>query len=564
MRPHVLPMSVLFLIAASLGASAAHAGLAPPPAPQPGTRTFASAELLVPRPDTRPCEVELFGTREFVGETPASFDYAPPAACPGPWAKVVVEADYDVTAGRQFDRTALIDIGGVNLYFGTTMEPRRDIAPAWHVERDVTDYAAYLAQPHAGEARLVNYVDDTYTGHIHGRARLLFYPVSPSAPAAQAPQTVVPLAPHVTMISTDTPTLDATLTLPRNMERVVLDLISEPQADDEFWYGCVDDRFAKGRKDVCGGGSLRESEISIDGELAGVAPVYPWIYTGGINPYLWFPVPGIETVNFTPYRVDLTPFTGRLNDGKPHTIRVGVVGLRNYVFVTGTLLAWRDTGAEVVAGAVTKNRLKPATIRVDDAGLAAAADGLTGRSLTHANHDYEISGFVDTSHGRVTTRLRQTIRFVNDQTMAATPSGQSWTLRQSTRVAMRSDVTSPVGTVTTKTTEWFPLSVDDRFEGVDGSAQENLKVFQGLKRVTTLARPGARTVTTVYDVTLAPELQAQIDPKTHATRHAQGRAVETVHVTTPDGQCYRRTIRSENNAVVSVSDDPACYGRPRP
>lgn len=559
--PLLPSMSALALAASLIAVSGARAELAPPPKPEPGTRTFASAELQVARPDTTPCVVELFAPREFVGEAPASFAYAPPTACPGPWAKVVIEADFDVTAGRQFDRTALIDIGGVNLYFGTTMEPRRDIAPSWHVERDVTDYAAWLTQPRDGQALLVNYVDDTYTGHIHGRARLLFYPAAASAPAPQGPQVVLPLASHLTKISKDAPTLDATLTLPRNMERIVLDLISEPQADDEFWYGCVDDRFAKERKDVCGGGSLRESEIAIDGEPAGVAPVYPWIYTGGINPYLWFPVPGIETVNFSPYRVDLTPFAGRLNDGKPHTIRVGVFGLRNYVFVTGTLLAWRDAGADVVSGGVTRNTLKPATVTVDDAGLKATADGLSGRSLTRARRDYEIAGFVDTSHGRVTTRLRQTVSFVNDQTLAASPAGQGWRLQQTTRLATRLDVTSPAGTTTTKITEAFPLSVDDGITTRDGVSHEDIKAFQGLSRVTTAAAPGSAVRKTLYDATLAPELHAKIDLKTHATREARGRSVQTVHAVAADGACYQRTIVSENNAVVSATDDPACAGR---
>lgn len=545
-------------------AACARAELAAPPRPALGTQTFASAELLVARPGTPPCVVELFGPREFVGEQPAAFEFAPPRECPGPWAKVVIEADYEVTAGRQFDRTAWIDIGGVNLYFGTTMEPRRDIAPAWHVERDVTDYAAHLAQPRPGEARLDNYIDDTYTGHIHGRARLLFYPASPSAPAPKGPQLVVPLAAHVTKISAQAPVLAATLTLPRNLERVVLDLISEPQADDEFWYGCVDDRFAKGRKDVCGGGAFRESEITIDDELAGVAPVYPWIYTGGINPWLWFPMPGIETVNFAPYRVDLTPFAGRLNDGKPHTIRVGVTGLRNHFLVTGTLLAWQDPGAEVVTGALTRNTLKPARIAVNDAGLTVATEGLNGRSLTKARRAYEISGFVNTSHGRVTTRLRQDMRFDNDQILAASPAGQSWTLKQSTRIDTRHEVSSSAGTVRQRTVELFPLSVDDRLSLVDGVTHEHLKVLQGLQRRTTRAAPGQPLQTMHYTATMAPELHAELEPATHRTRHARGHAVQTVHATTSDGQCYGRTIRAENNAVVSVLDKPACGGkRPR-
>jgi len=53
--------------------------------------------------------------------------------------------------------------------------------------------------------------------------------------------------------------------------------------------------------------AFRESEVTIDGNPAGVAPVYPWIFTGGIDPELWIPIPGVQTLNFKPYRVNLTP-----------------------------------------------------------------------------------------------------------------------------------------------------------------------------------------------------------------------------------------------------------------
>ena len=44
--------------------------------------------------------------------------------CPGPWAKVVFTADFTVTAGRQFDRTAAFYLGHASIFYGTTAEPR--------------------------------------------------------------------------------------------------------------------------------------------------------------------------------------------------------------------------------------------------------------------------------------------------------------------------------------------------------------------------------------------------------------------------------------------------------
>ena len=74
-------------------------------------------------------------------------------------------------------------------------------------------------------------------------------------------------------------------------------MVAESQAGDEFWYTCVPNDVAN-ELQSCGGGAFRESQVTIDGTPAGVAPVYPWIYTGGIDPLLWRPIPGVQTLNF--------------------------------------------------------------------------------------------------------------------------------------------------------------------------------------------------------------------------------------------------------------------------
>lgn len=78
----------------------------------------------------------------------------------------MLEADFDTTTGHQFDRTADLTLGGATLFVGTTMEPDASYAPRWHVERDVTDFAALLTQPHTGMATLANYLDQDHTGRL--------------------------------------------------------------------------------------------------------------------------------------------------------------------------------------------------------------------------------------------------------------------------------------------------------------------------------------------------------------------------------------------------------------
>jgi hypothetical protein len=59
-------------------------------------------------------------------------------------------------------------------------------------------------------------------------------------------------------------------------------LISQSQSSDEFWITCVPD----GVSDLlfsCPVTSFRETQVTIDGQPAGVAPVYPWLFTGAVD-----------------------------------------------------------------------------------------------------------------------------------------------------------------------------------------------------------------------------------------------------------------------------------------
>ena len=96
--------------------------------PQVGSQNTVTANAPVPRPNTTPCVVQLFSNLDFDDFNPKFFTYTPPADCPGPWSAVVLNADWSIDAGRQFDRTAEIWIGAANVYFGTTAEPSHTVA----------------------------------------------------------------------------------------------------------------------------------------------------------------------------------------------------------------------------------------------------------------------------------------------------------------------------------------------------------------------------------------------------------------------------------------------------
>src|SRR5437879_2848757 len=66
--------------------------------------------------------------------------------------------------------------------------------------------------------------------------------------------------------------LATTFTLPQNVERAYLDVIAQSQSNDEFWYTCVPNDVT-GELQSCGATAFRETEVTVDGQPAGVAPV---------------------------------------------------------------------------------------------------------------------------------------------------------------------------------------------------------------------------------------------------------------------------------------------------
>ncbi len=533
-----------------------------PSTPVVGSPNTATADPPIPRPQTAPCTVVLFSNLAFADFSPKAFTYTPPAACPGPWAKVVLTADFSVTAGRQFDRTAEIAVGHVNVYFGTTPEPSASVSPSWHVERDLTDYSPLFATAQAGDVNLGNLVNSTYTGVIHGSARLELYPVAAHQPAPRTADLVLPLstAPGGTAnLATTASVLAPTFSLPTNVEAAYLDVITQSQSNDEFWYACVPDDVSS-ELQSCGGTAFREGEVTIDGRPAGVAPVYPWIYTGGIDPLLWRPIPGVETLDFAPYRVDLTPFAGVLSDGQPHQVGVSVFGADNYFAVAASLLLYLDHGTSHVAGAVTRNTLAAAPSPTVGENLETAPDGsITGSVATGSARRFTIAGYVDTSHGRVETTIDQALRFSNRQQFTIDSTRYVQDITQGTTLS--SLVTTRQGRSISFAEKQlsYPLTLDISFVvNPDGSSAQTTMVDQRLDSEEARVGGGFPYLSSTTDHvgtadTLLFDAAGNLTGDQDRTSSQSYRSLGT-------SGCYSRSITAANGALTRVTDGNGCPG----
>lgn len=534
-----------------------------PSTPQIGSSNPATAEPPVSRPDTKPCVVTLFADEAFQNYTPYVYDYTPPSACPGPWAEVVFTGDFTVSEGRQYDRTAAFYLGHANIYYGTTAEPRATLSPSWHVERDVTDLSAIFKSPQTGQADLGNFVGVyngvTYNGIIYVTAKLEFYPTSRRDPAPRVPDVVVPVngsGGDAGTLNTTTDQITQTLNLPQNVEQVYLDVIAQSQSNDEFWYLCVPNDQAA-NLESCGNTAFRETEISIDGKPAGVAPVYPWIYTGGLDPYLWEPIPGVQTLDFKPYRVDLTPFAGVLADGSAHVVAVSVYNANSYFLATANLLAFVDHGKQKVTGGLLTDTLsaEPSPTVTEDI-TTGAGPTYTGSILVTSNRQFTISGYVNTSHGRVQTTVQQSVGFSNKQQFDVSATQDTQNAQQTTTV--HSHTTTQDGFVwTTKDADLtYPLTIDFSYiVNSDNSSYQTTKVKQGYElnwSESPFAHGQVREQVESQDtlnINASGALTGNTDSNTKASYFA-----------TAPGYCYSRTITAAQQKLTNVLNGIGCQG----
>jgi hypothetical protein len=423
MRRFLLP-AVVTLLAAVAGVSVAQPS---GPSLPTDTQQQVSAQMPIPVPHTHACTVTVM-THDFKNSYGAPYNgtYAPPAACPGPWAKVVLTLTSTV-GGTQFDRDVYVAIGHAVVLDGTTSEPCcTGNASTWTVQRDITDITPLLAARQPVQVELDNVNDSTYTGVYHTVVSLTFYAIDAHTAAGPHPDRVLPISSTgkggpMLGISKNGQRVGSAVVLPRNLDRLHAEVFADSHGTcEEFWWG------APGQ---CGVGvPYREVAVYLDGKLAGAAPAYPAIYTGAGGPGLWEPIPAPRAWNIRPYDLDLTPFVGLLTDGKAHQVELGILdmtlGAGDFWATAANLQIWtaRSHGR-------TRGQLLSA------AAPAAPTDTVTDPTaqavpyLYTGSHTLTFSGDRIVAGKRIVTTVKETMGETAKQ--AVLVADGSWTWSQS-------------------------------------------------------------------------------------------------------------------------------------
>jgi hypothetical protein len=463
-RPVITAVCAALLAVGTVTLSSAPAG-ADTPTVELNSQNPVTAEPPVSRPRTHSCTETLanaFPSNTADG-TPQNFTgtLAPPSACPGPWAKVVLDWTTSVQ-GRQYDRSGSLNIGTTQIYFGTTYEPDPD-GITYHFAKDLTEYSALLHGSRSFNGGIGNYTSSIYTGVYTQTVTLTYYQADRANPAPSEPDAVVGIGSQDA--SPGTPTVHfAAAGLPRNITRAYLEVYIKGNGCDEQWFTDVPNDVSAlyPAAGLCANGPYREVDAAIDGRPAGVTQYFPYIYTGGIVPTLWRPIPAVGTFDMSPEILDVTPFVGDLVDGAGHDVTLSVANLGDVWNLSANLVLYTDKHAAVTSGAVLTDSIAPtATTRTTEQSGSAGAVTAT----VTANRAWTVSGYVNTSAGRVTTSVSQESSYRNADTVSA--GGFSQHVVQADSGWNRS-VSRGAGAARLSTHDWsYPITVDENAQVTD-------------------------------------------------------------------------------------------------
>jgi len=554
------------LAAATAGLTAAPASAAAPAASpsyvENGYQDPVTALPPVSRPPTPHCSVTAM-QHDFANSygQPYTGTVTPPAACPGPWAEVVLTWSGSV-AGRQYDRLAGVWIGGAEVLRTSTPEPDDD-GVTWHVDKDVTSFTPLLRTSQPLVADLGNIVNSTYTGVYHMTLTLTYYQADHRHPAPAVADQVLPLSgdssPGWYGLS---PGQSATksVVFPRNLMHARLEVYARGGGCDEQWFDATPTDLASQYPDyLCGGGPYREVQVSVDGRPAGLAQPYPVVYSGGIVPTLWRPIPAIDQFLTLPYDIDLTPFAGLLVDGQPHAITVTPYGAADTWTVDGTLFLDTDHHAARTSGALTGDTLTA------DPGVTTTEQPVDGGATVHvaATRDWFTEGYLDTSAGRITTRVQQHVDYRNDD--AVSSGGQRQVVAQRDSGATTVTTTtgprngSGHGFVRAAQHTWsYPVDVDMSIpvytDGNNYDLRGTVRQQRVLGDATRNGPAGPWTPVALTDDTVRA---TGVLARTGGTVvSADGSANETYVGTTDTGACYSRTLTADHGRLTADTQRP--------
>ncbi|KAK3026473.1 hypothetical protein RJ639_041770 [Escallonia herrerae] len=548
----------------------------PTPSKDVPPTTFFEVTKPIELPRTKPCSY-LVLQHDFgytYGKPPVLANYTPPTDCPSQdFAKIVFE--WKATCkGRQFDRIFGVWLGGVELFRSCTAEPRAT-GIVWNVKKDITRYHSLLKTNQTLAVYLGNLIDSTYTGVYHVNITIHFYPADQERYSSydmpdsdnlvkgyhSGADLILPISRNLPLndglwfeIENSTDVELKEFKIPQNAYRAVLEVYVSFHENDEFWYGNLPNEYitANNLTGTPGNGPFREVVVSLDGVVIGAVWPFTVIYTGGVNPLLWRPISAIGSFNLPSYDIEITPLLGSILDGKAHEFGFSVTNALNVWYIDANLHIWLDHKSVKTKGKLmTHNSLPPLV------SLVSNFTGLNGKFFTSVSRSISSSGWVQSSHGKITTKSSQEFNYTNLMVMGK--SGNLQIVNQ--KIDFNESVVAKMpsnSVLSYKSFKRFPFYLySDNLDLGGGSYNSVANVTLGFSEKRVKASDSGVSVSSLWNLQNG---QGSMIVKGNLVVSGLGSTQQSYQYDSSKF-CYFRNVSSSNYTILYDKDGSACSKR---
>ncbi|KAH0457863.1 hypothetical protein IEQ34_013178 [Dendrobium chrysotoxum] len=580
------------------GAATAFAFPFPPPPAVPSNSTLEYIDPTLPplHPTHNPkCSITILqhDFADTAGAPPVSVPYYPPADCPAPWSRVVLELSGSAS-DIQKDRIAAIWLSGAELLRTSTPFP---LSPGvfWRVQKDITRYTALLRSPSADDnstdaeaaaaaAATISMMLENSNASLPGVysvnislhfyrgavAQLNSHPIIKGLYREPA-DLILPISNEVGecgpgywfKLHNESDVQLTSLSIPNNTYRAVLELYVSHHADDEYWYAnplrsteetklmSLSSASLSSPFRPKANGGFRQVELTIDKLYAGAVVPFPVIYPGSINPFFWAPVAGIAAYDLPSYDLDLTPFVGLLVDGREHEFRLIIRDSQPFWLVSGNLHLWLDAWSDRVEGALVRHRVPPLR-------LSRQADwrGSDGKSSIDGQVIVRFAGWVSSSKGNVSTSIRQRLKFKSRVEIQRKGVVKQAVMEVKSRTDVRASLNRGVVGRATVSVEAPLMVTTEKANGGGGTVLERTKIFHAMTEGRSVGGKGEMEFSEVAD---RQDSEGSVLVGEEGMVWGSG-DTSSLYKFRDEKACYLRTVKVVGGRVKEDVETTSCAG----
>lgn len=300
--------------------------------------------------------------------------------------KVVLTLNITVS-GVQYDRLAHLYVGGAEIWRTSTIEPRgRRVISSF--KKDVSQYVTLFKPGAPILMQLDNLVADGLDGKFHVKLQADFfssasfhaideptpenlkyqyfdirkdadcvYPLNKKSCKKEGPIQYLPSEKFSVALPQ----------VPQNTTRLKLSIFASGNAEEEFWYSNLldryKDRFENDGFYAFGHGPLRFVSVWVDGKKIASQLAQPFLFTGAYSPSLWSPVVATDTFDLSSIDIDVSPLLPLLWELGDHVIEIKVdngiddfegetSGIGSNWIISANLLAYENSNVKSAKGEI--------------------------------------------------------------------------------------------------------------------------------------------------------------------------------------------------------------------